>query len=118
MLCMYNKKYLTRSRRDYDGYDDAAATVEVRVMARAAASVVVEGAKEGFYGYEKTPVRSDSCALLATRFGSVSVEDLVARISHFAAPVSGTLVRVRCACVFFFVVVRPFLDTHTTHRFT
>lgn len=60
------------------------------------------GTKEGFYGYEKTPVRSDSCALLATRFGSVSAEDLVARISHFAAPVSGTLVRVRCACVFFY----------------
>jgi hypothetical protein len=62
----------------------------------------VVGAKEGFYGYEKTPVRSDSCALLATRFGSVSAEDLVARISHFAAPVSGTLVRVRCACAVFF----------------
>lgn len=60
--------------------------------------------KEGFYGYEKTPVRSEIVGFPPRSDGSVqscTAEDLVARISHFAAPVSGTPTRFCAFCASF-----------------
>lgn len=58
--------------------------------------------------YEKTPVRSEIVGFPPRSDGSVqscTAEDLVARISHFAAPVSGTPTRF-CAFCASFVSIR------------